>query len=245
MSNNQQGVPWLNASMVDNRGIVTQPWYLFFINLWQRTGGGTGLNFAPGDGTYIVASAETGLNNANVASPSSTTTWDFSHANQARVNVTLSSIVIPESQVINLTSDLAARTLVTTQVIAGTGLTGGGTLNGNVTLAVAGNGITNYLLAQMPTNTIKGNNAVGTANAADLTVAQVNAILPVFTNALNGLVPLSGGGTTNYLRADASFANPLAAGTSGTVSLAKLTSGGSNGSLTVANGLITVITNPT
>src|SRR5277367_441408 len=73
---------------------------------------------------------------------------------------------------------------------------------------IANNAVTNAKAAQMPTLTIKGNNTGGTANAADLTVAQVNAILPIFTNTLNGLAPLSGGGTTNFLRADGTWAVP-------------------------------------
>lgn len=97
---------------------------------------------------------------------------------------------------------------LTTDVVA----TGPGT----VAATIQPNVVTNAKLAQMPTLTIKGNNTGGTANASDLTVAQVNAILPVFTSTLNGLVPLSGGGTTNFLRADGTFAAPPGA-TSGTV----------------------------
>ena len=67
--------------------------------------------------------------------------------------------------------------------------------------------------------TIKGNNTGSTANPLDLTVAQVNAILPVFTSALNGLVPASGGGTTNFLRADGAWA---VAGTGSVTSVALL-----------------------
>jgi hypothetical protein len=71
--------------------------------------------------------------------------------------------------------------------------------------------VTNKFLAQMATLTVKGNNTGGTANPIDLTVAQVNAILPVFTATLNGLTPLSGGGTTNFLRADGTWASPSGA----------------------------------
>ena len=88
-------------------------------------------------------------------------------------------------------------------------------LTGDVTTAgsslattIAANAVTNAKAAQMATLTIKGNNTGGTANALDLTVAQVNLMLPVFTSALNGLAPLSGGGTTNFLRADGSWAAP-------------------------------------
>jgi len=72
--------------------------------------------------------------------------------------------------------------------------------------------IKNKFLSQMPTLTIKGNNTGSTANPLDLTVAQVNAILPVFTSSLNGLVPSSGGGTTNFLRADGTWAAPSGGG---------------------------------
>lgn len=83
---------------------------------------------------------------------------------------------------------------------------------GAVATTIATNAVTNAKAAQMAANTIKGNNTAGTANAADLTVAQVNAILPVFTSTLNGLTPLSGGGTTNFLRADGQWGVPGGAG---------------------------------
>lgn len=239
------GVPQLSSPMVMPNGAVTQPWYLFFTNLWVRTGGGGGTNVAPANADYIIFGANPELSNARLATSSASAVWDFTVPSEARINVEFSAITISESQVIGLTSDLAARVLITTHVTPGTGLSGGGPLSGSVTLNIAANGVTNALLAQMPTLTIKGNNTGGTTNALDLTVAQVNAILPVFTNTLNGLVPLSGGGTTNYLRADATFDNPLAGGVSGTVTLAALTTLGTQGSLTVVNGLITAIINPT
>lgn len=84
--------------------------------------------------------------------------------------------------------------------------------NGNTLLltpAIAVNSVTNALMAQMPTLTIKGNNTGGTANVIDLTVAQATAMLDTFTSLLKGLVPASGGGVVNFLRADGTWANPL------------------------------------
>lgn len=100
-----------------------------------------------------------------------------------------------------------------------TGGGGGATLSdgdyGDVTvsgtgtsIAIDASAVTNSKLANMATLTIKGNNTGGTAAPLDLTVAQVNAILPVFTSSLNGLAPASGGGSTNFLRADGTWAAP-------------------------------------
>lgn len=126
-----------------------------------------------------------------------------------------------------------------------------GNLTGDVTSAamvttIASNSVTNAKSAQMATKTIKGNNTGGTANAADLTVAQVNAILPVFTSSLNGSVPSSGGGTTNFLRADGSWA-VAGSGTVTSVSvassngLAGTSSGGATPALTLSTSITGVL----
>lgn len=60
-------------------------------------------------------------------------------------------------------------------------LTGPVTSVGNAT-SVTNNAITNAMLAQIPSNSIKGNNTGGTANALDLTASQVNTMLGTFAN---------------------------------------------------------------
>lgn len=91
----------------------------------------------------------------------------------------------------------------------------GGDLTGSTypNPTVANSAITNAKLADMVQSTIKGRAAgAGTGAPVDLTSAQATAILDAFTSALKGLAPASGGGTTNYLRADGTWAAPPGAG---------------------------------
>lgn len=98
-----------------------------------------------------------------------------------------------------------------TNIATGTGLTGG-PITTTGTIAVATNGITNALLAQMAASTFKGNATGLTANASDLTGTQATALLDLFNATAKGLVPLSGGGSTNFLRADGTWAIPPGTG---------------------------------
>jgi hypothetical protein len=116
------------------------------------------------------------------------------------------------------------------------------TLNQNTTGSAGSisgtNVITNSNLSQMPAMTIKANGLGTTADASDLTGAQTNLILPVFTSTLNGLVPASGGGTLNFLRADGSFAAPPGS-TSGTVTSIAFSDGSSTPIYSITGSPIT------
>lgn len=97
----------------------------------------------------------------------------------------------------------------------GGGLTDGDkgdvTVSGTGTVITIDNDVvTNAKAANMSANSIKGNNTGGSADPADLTGTQVTAMLDVFSSTLKGLTPASGGGTTNFLRADGNFAAPPA-----------------------------------
>lgn len=112
---------------------------------------------------------------------------------------------------------------ITTGYIANSAVTGAKISNSTVT---------NAKLAQMAAGTIKGNNTGATANPLDLTATQTTAMLDVFTTSLKGLAPASGGGTSNFLRADGTWAAP-AGGTVTSVSV------------TTANGVSGSVANPT
>jgi len=87
-----------------------------------------------------------------------------------------------------------------------------GEVTGSAALTISANAVTNAKLAQIPTATLKGRTTAGTGNVEDLTAAQATAIMNVFTDLLKGLVPASGGGVVNFLRADGSWAPPAGSG---------------------------------
>lgn len=69
--------------------------------------------------------------------------------------------------------------------------------------------ITNALLANMAEARFKGRAAgAGSGDPTDLTGTQATAMLDEFTSATKGLASASGGGTTNFLRADNSWVAP-------------------------------------
>lgn len=98
----------------------------------------------------------------------------------------------------------------------------GGTLAdgdyGDVTVSAGGTVITVDNLAvtladiqNIATATFLGRTTAGTGVTEQLTVTQATAMLNVFTSTLKGLVPLSGGGTANFLRADGTWTAPAGA----------------------------------
>jgi hypothetical protein len=101
--------------------------------------------------------------------------------------------------------------LTANQTITLTGnVTGSGTTS--ITTTIANNVVTNAMLAQIATARIKGRVTAGTGNVEDLTGTQATTLLDTFTSALKGLAPASGGGTTNFLRADGTWAVPAGGG---------------------------------
>lgn len=124
------------------------------------------------------------------------------------------------NQPITSKGDLPSRDLVEIiqRLVSAVGSGGGGVSDGDkgdVTVSGAGtvwtidaDTVTNAKLDNMATNRIKGRETAGTGDPEDLTMPQVTAMLHEFTTGLQGVVPASGGGTTNFLRADGSWSAP-------------------------------------
>jgi Collagen triple helix repeat (20 copies) len=89
---------------------------------------------------------------------------------------------------------------------AGTTL-GFGTLG---TASLAPNSVTNGTLADMATGTLKGRVTAATGDPEDLTGAQATTLLAPFAGSAQGVVPVSPGGTSDFLRADGAWAPPPA-----------------------------------
>lgn len=87
-----------------------------------------------------------------------------------------------------------------------------GDVTGSGALTIAADAVTNAKLANVATATIKGRATAGTGDPEDLTGTQATALLDTFTSGAKGLVPASGGGTTNFLRADGTWAAPSGGG---------------------------------
>lgn len=80
------------------------------------------------------------------------------------------------------------------------------------------------------TSRFLGRISAGAGDAEELTGTQATTLLDTFTSALKGLAPASGGGTSNFLRADGSWAAPTAS------VAAPFTGNQAPGSFTVATG---------
>ena len=100
------------------------------------------------------------------------------------------------------------------QTITLTGdVTGSGT--GSFAATIANDAVTNSKLANMDTARFKGRTTAGSGDPEDLTGTQATTLLDTFTSSLKGLAPASGGGTSNFLRADGTWAAPSGGGGGG------------------------------
>jgi hypothetical protein len=87
-----------------------------------------------------------------------------------------------------------------------------GDVTGAGVLTIAAAAVSNTKMANVNTATIKGRITAADGAPEDLTGTQATTLLDVFTTSLKGLVPASGGGTANFLRADGTWAAPPVGG---------------------------------
>jgi len=100
------------------------------------------------------------------------------------------------------------------QTISLTGdVTGSG--SGSFAATIADEAVTNAKLAHVATARIKGRVSASTGDVEDLTGTQATTLLDEFTSSAKGLAPASGGGSTNFLRADGQWAAPAGGGGGG------------------------------
>ncbi len=112
-----------------------------------------------------------------------------------------------------LANDLAAvEGLATTGLVRRTAADTWSAGTAVATAEITDDAVTNAKLANVATATIKGRTTAGSGDPEDLTGTQATALLDVFSSTLKGLAPASGGGTTNFLRADGTWAAPAGGG---------------------------------
>lgn len=93
-------------------------------------------------------------------------------------------------------------------------LTGDVTASANSNTTTIANDAVTYAKMQnvSATNRLLGRITGGAGDPEELTGTQATTLLDTFTDVLKGLAPASGGGTTNFLRADGSWAAPPGGG---------------------------------
>lgn len=178
-------LPTVGNTLGDARIVTsTNTPYVWSGSTWVAAGGGGGgITALTGDGTasgtgsvpLTLATVNSTVGTFGTAASTPTVTVNAKGLVTAASNT---SILIAQSQVTDLVSDLAGKQNVGNYITALTGdVTASGP--GSVTATIPNNAVTNAKLAQAPTLTIKGNNTGSTANVSDLTVSQVNTMLTV------------------------------------------------------------------
>ena len=150
--------------------------------------------------------------------------------NQSLASNTLAASAITASSTIMATGAISASNFSGSSSGTNTGdqtitltsdVTGSGT--GSIVTTIAAGAVTLSKMANLAALSIIGNNTGSPTTPIALTETQVTAMLNVFTSSLQGVVPGSGGGTTNFLRADGTWAAPSGAA-SANQTLSNLTS---------------------
>ena len=142
--------------------------------------------------------------NSNIGSFGNSTSIPIVTVNGKGLTTSVSTAVVNPTQINSVTYPASPSTN-TVPVITGVNTVTYEQVPG---AAIASNTVANSNLVTVPAHTYKGNNTGSTATPIDVTNTQLTADLNQFTSSLQGVVPGSGGGTTNFLRADSTWVIP-------------------------------------
>jgi hypothetical protein len=158
------------------------------------TGSGTG-SFAASLGSFTKAQLDTAVSDGNVLYVGDVTT-NATHTGDATGATALTLATINSN-----VGAFGSATQVPTFTVNAKGLT---TAAANVAISI-------------PATAISDSTAAGRAVVTAATATAQTALFDLFTSGAKGLAPASGGGTTNFLRADGTWAAPSGGGGSLTV----------------------------
>lgn len=181
------------------------------------------------DGTIVTIAGSQSLSNKTLVIPIITDFTSATHDHEDDVGGgTLLSAAISDIQ--DTITNNAAVLLNTAKV---TNATHTGDATGDTVLTISDNAVTFAKMQNINTSSFIGRITAATGDPENLTGTQATTLLDIFTDALQGVVPLSGGGTSNFLRADGVFAEPPGAGAS-----APFTWGASDEDSPIVTGLL-------
>jgi len=164
-------------------------------------------------GSFTLAQLNAAVSDADVANATHThAIADVTGLQTALDGKAPTSHTHTASQITDFATAVAATAAVTANTAKVTNATHIGEVTGATTLTIANDVVTNAKLANVATATFKGRTTAGTGDPEDLTATQATALLNTFTSGAKGLAPASGGGTTNFLRADGTWVAPPGGG---------------------------------
>ena len=217
-------IPTLNQNTSGSAGSVSGTNVITNANL--RQSGARSVIGNATNATANVADISTATADQVLISTATTLVW----GTVTTAAITNSAVTYAKIQNVSATNRLLGRSTAGAGVVEE--ITVGGDLSqSGSTFTIANSAVTLAKMANLTANTIIGNNTVSAATPLALTGTQVTAMLDNFSSTLKGLVPLSGGGTTNFLRADGTWAAPPGGGGTTTNSLTF-----NNGGLGAASG---------
>ncbi len=163
-----------------------------------------------GDGTLSVDTSTYLTGNQNI-----TVSGDISGSGTTAITLTLPTVNANVGTFNNVTVNAKGQVTAASNASYLTGnqsITISGDISGTgttaITTAIGSNKVTLGMLSQVSTGTFHARVTAGTGNVESITGTQATTLLDTFTSLLKGLAPASGGGTTNFLRADGTWTTP-------------------------------------